>query len=149
MLQFNKSQATNTNAVWPDVEITSSVGSQIVLELTQSYDNSVSTIEADIINSPGVEGQQYLVFQISGSQVPSPSGQYTVNLYEGDLVPATWGETAQLWSVITNKWSDDTPVVVKTKLLSTERAYVSGSNEQNITQYVSSNEDGTYTTYNG
>lgn len=149
MLQFNKSQALNTNAIWPDVEITSSVGAQLVLEFTQSYDNSVTAAEGNVINNPGVNGQQYIVVQLTGSKVPSPSGQYEVNVYEGDLVEATWVETAQLWSAINTKWSSDDPVVIKTKFLTNERAYVSGSNEQNITQYVSSNEDGTYTTYNG
>ena len=34
-------------------------------------------------------------------------------------------------------------------LLYSDRAYVSGSNEVSITQYLSPNENGTYTTYNG
>jgi hypothetical protein len=37
---------------------------------------------------------------------------------------------------------------VKTTLLSTERAFVSGSNEYNITQYLLPVDGGKYTTYN-
>ena len=148
MLQFNKSQITNTNAVWPDVDITSSIGLQVVLEFTQSYDESVTLTEADIINNPGINGQQYIIFQISGSNVPTPSGQYTVNVWEGDIQPFIWGQVAITWGDIQAKWND-TEAVSKTKLLSTERAYVSGSNEQTIIQYVSPDENGTYTTYNG
>ena len=148
MLQFNKAQSTNTNAVWPDVEITSSIGSQVVLEFTQSYDKSTSITEADVLNNPGVDGQQYIVLQLTGSSVPSPSGQYTVNVWEGNLEPFIWGQVAITFGAITAKWSDAN-AVTKTRLLSTERAYVSGSNESQIIEYVSPNENGTYTTYNG
>jgi hypothetical protein len=34
-------------------------------------------------------------------------------------------------------------------LLYSDRAYISGSNESNIKQYVSPDENGTYITYNG
>ena len=149
MLQFNKSQNQNTNAIYPDVEVTSSVGSQVILQFTQSYDQSTTSVLGDVLNNPGTSGQQYIVVQLTGSLVPSPSGQYTVNTSEGTIVEATWTETAQLWTAIQTKWSDDDPIVLATRLLSTDRAYVSGSNEQNITQYVSPNENGTYITYNG
>jgi hypothetical protein len=35
------------------------------------------------------------------------------------------------------------------ELIYSDRAFISGSNEDSITQYVSPNENGTYTTYNG
>lgn len=149
MLQFNKSQNTNTNAVYPDVEITSSIGGPLILEFTQSYDQSVTAVEVDVLNNPGVDGQQYIVIQLTGSKVPTPSGQYIANLFEGSLVEPTWIETAELWSAIQTKWNNGDPIVVKTTQLGSDRAYVSGSNEQTIVQYVSPDENGTYTTYNG
>ena len=149
MLQFNKSQNQNTNAIYPDVEVTSSVGSQVILQFTQSYDQSTTSVLGDVLNNPGTSGQQYIVVQLTGSLVPSPSGQYTVNTSEGTIVEATWTETAQLWTAIQTKWIDADPIILPTRLLSTDRAYVSGSNEQTITQYVSPNENGTYITYNG
>ena len=149
MLQFNKSQNQNTNAIYPDVEVTSSVGNQVILQFTQSYDQSTTSVLGDVLNNPGTSGQQYIVVQLTGSKVPIPSGQYTVNTSEGTIVEATWTETAQLWTAIQTQWIDEDKVVIPTRLLSTDRAYVSGSNEQNITQYVSPNENGTYITYNG
>ena len=149
MLQFNKAQSTNTNAVWPDVEITSSIGPQLVVEFTQSYDNSLTSISANVLNSPGVEGQQYIVFQVDGVLVPNPSGQYDVNLFTlTGIQELTWEQASFFWSNANYLWANVADTT-KGQLLATERAYVSGSNEQSIKQYVSPDENGTYITYNG
>lgn len=148
MLQFNKSQATNTNAVWPDNELTASYTGDLVVDFSQSYDNSFTPAGGTIINNPGVNGQEYIVFQVTGSDVPSPSGQYNVNIYTGTIYDAIWGQVNTKWEAMSSKWSSNKGYNRDT-LLTTERAYVSGSNESQITQYVSPNENGTYTTYNG
>lgn len=152
MLQFNKSQETNTVAIWPDVAVTASIASgQVWLDFTQVYDNYTgsSGVVGDLLNSPGVNGVQYLVFSVSGSALPAYSGQYIVNIY--DLIEGAgliWGTTDILWTNANVTWANATANTAGS-LISTDRAYVSGSNEVTIVQYASPNEDGSYITYNG
>ena len=84
MLQLNRSQAINTNAVYPDV--TASVGTtSILLEFTQSYDYSKTTnVTASLANNPS-SINPWLVIQLTGSSVPTASGQYDVNIYQYSL----------------------------------------------------------------
>ena len=147
MIQLNKSQATNSNAVYPDNPLTASYTGDIVVELTQSYDQSATIAKGVLINSPG-PNVPALVFQIEGDEVPSPSGQYIANLYTGNVSDMLCGQADVEWDLTNAKWSDPRAALTD-YFLSQERAYVSGSNEEDITQYVSSNENGTYTTYNG
>ena len=151
MLQFNKAQTTNTNAIWPDVQVTASIESgEVYLDFTQVYDKSTTDeVIGTLLNNPGVNGVQYLVFSVPGASLPAYSGQYTVNIYELIAGAAikwieadfTWANASYLWSNV----SADT----RGNLISTDRAYLSGSNEVAIPEYSSPNETGTYTTYNG
>jgi hypothetical protein len=148
MLQFNKSLATNSNAVYPN--ITASVGTTVLLlDFEQAYDKSTTNnVQATLLNTVGPLNE-WLVFQITGSDVPAPSGQYNVSIYEGNAATPllTWGTQATLWTNTTNTWNGSSPIV-KGALLSTDRAFVSGSNEYTITQYLLPANGGTYTTYN-
>ena len=149
MLQFNKSEATNTNAVWIDTVNTSSgYYDNLVLVFSQSYDNSNGLIpDVTIVSLPN-QYRNWLVFSISGSDAPSPSGQYDFGLWTEAFVPAIWNQVATAWDSFNEKWEtagDNLPI----EFVYGDRAYVSGSNEQDIIQYVSSNENGTYITYNG
>lgn len=126
MLQFDRSQTINTNAVYPDTA--ASIGtSQVLLDFTQSYD--LSTVTGVVANLANVvsETNPWLVIQVSGSYIPNPSGQYIVNIYDFTVVGG---------------------VRIRGTLLSTERAYVIGNNEYSITQYLLPTNGGTYTTYN-
>jgi len=148
MLQFNKSLATNSNAVYPDVP--ASVGTTVLLlDFTQSYDKSTtSNVQATLINTVGPLNP-WLVFQLTGSSVPAPSGQYNVSIYEATPVSnlGTWGAQATLWVNTYNTWNGAASYT-KGNLLSTDRAFVSGSNGYNITEYLLPANGGTYTTYN-
>jgi hypothetical protein len=149
MLQLNRSQATNTNAVYPDV--TASVGTtSVLLEFTQSYDYSKTTgVTASLANTVGPLNP-WLVIQLTGSSVPTASGQYDVNIWTYTLSGGnlgTWIQTTSSFTSEQNRWGGGT-TPVKDVLLSTERAYVSGSNEYTITQYSLPTNGGTYTTYN-
>jgi hypothetical protein len=148
MLQFNKSLATNSNAVYPNV--TASVGTTVLLlDFEQAYDKSTTNnVQATMLNTVGPLNE-WLVFQITGSNVPAPSGQYNVSIYEATPVVSlgTWGAQATLWVNTANTWNGAASYV-KGTLLSTDRAFVSGSNEYTITQYLLPANGGTYTTYN-
>ena len=151
MLQFNKAQTTNTNAIWPDVQVTASIESgEVYLDFTQVYDKSTTDdVIGTLLNNPGVNGVQYLVFSVPGASLPAYSGQYIVNIYE--LIKGAalkWIEADFTWANANYLWSN-VSADTQGNLISTDRAYLSGSNEVAIPEYSSPNETGTYTTYNG
>lgn len=148
MLQFDKSQTTNTNAAYLEtVNTGSGYYDVLVMIYSQSYDNSSGSFSVTATSTP-TRYNSWLLFATSGSVVPSYSGQYDMKLYISEEVPAVWQTTAYQWEVYNERW-DDAYDDLPTTLLYSDRAYVSGSNESNITQYVSADENGTYTTYNG
>jgi hypothetical protein len=148
MLQFNKSETTNTNAVWLETVNTSSgYYDNLVMVLSQSYDRSSINFELVTYSAPN-QYRNWLVIQNSGSSVPIPSGQYDAGLYTGIFDDAVWDEVDVAFDAYDEKW-EDAGIFLPDTLIYSDRAYVSGSNETSITQYVSQNENGTYITYNG
>jgi hypothetical protein len=148
MLQFNKSLATNTNAVYLDtVNTGSGYYNDLVVAYSQSYDQSNGTFEVSLYSSP-TQYNNWLVFQNSGSLIPVPTGQYDVQLFTGLFTDAIWNQVATAWDSYDEVW-DTAGYLVPDTLLYSDRAWVSGSNNSSITQYVSPNENGTYITYNG
>ena len=152
MLQFNKSEATNKNAVYLETVNTGS-GYYNLLKVvySQSYDLSSGSFDVTATSVPNAY-RHWLVISNDGSVVPTPSGQYDIKIYtyESGSGDAVWGTFASTWTSVTDTWSTvgaDKDTLVD--LLYSDRAFVSGSNETSITQYVSSNENGTYVTYNG
>ena len=152
MLQFNKSLATNTNALYLDtVNTGSGYYDTLKVAYSQSYDNSNGTFDVTATSLP-TQYNNWILFSNSGSNVPTPSGQYDVALYTATdtTLPAIWGELATTWTAESDTWSDvGERTIVLVDLLYSDRAYISGSNETSITQYLSPNENGTYITYNG
>ena len=148
MLQFNHSAPVNSNAVYPNV--TASAGTtNLLLDFTQSYDLSTKgDVVANMINTTGPLNP-WLVFQVTGSSVPTASGQYNVDIYQYTQASTlgTWGTQNTIWVNTANTWAG-AGSFIKGALLSTERAFVSGSNEYDITQYLLPVDGGKYTTYN-
>ena len=148
MLQLNVSSATNSSAVYPDVAATPGI-TQVLLEFTQSYDYSTKdNVIATLINSPGPTNP-WLVFQVTGSTLPTASGQYNVNIWEFTSAPGVgiWGQITSSFTNTPGVWGG-TGTYIKSRLLSTDRAFVSGSNGVDITTYLLPTNGGTYTTYN-
>ena len=151
MLQLNVSSTANSSAVYPDA--TASLGTtQVLLDFTQSYDYSKKgDVIATLINTPNALNP-WLVFQVSGSTLPTASGQYDVNIWQftantGSL--GTWATQATQWLATNILWSGGSgSAYTKTRLLSTDRAFISGSNQVSTTTYLSPIDGGTYTTYN-
>jgi len=147
MLQFNKNQSTNTNAVYLD-SIPVSLGDNVEIVLSQSYDRSTDTFIANVISSP-TEYNNWLVFRNDGVDVPVPSGQYDAEVYTIAIGnPIKWGEATMSFADANFIWGLGDGVT-KVDLAYSDRAFVQGTNESTITQYVSPDENGTYTTYNG
>ena len=148
MLQFDKSKITNSNAAYIDTVNTSSgFYDQLVVVYSQSLDNSNGTIEVTAVSSP-TQYSHWLIIQNEGFNVPSPSGQYDVSIYTYDEVPAVWDLVAVAWDSYNEFW-DTAGAPGPKDFIYSDRAYISGSNESNIKQYVSPDENGTYITYNG
>jgi hypothetical protein len=148
MLQFDKSKITNSNAAYIDtVNTSSSYYDSLVVVYSQSLDNSNGTFDVTTVSSP-TQYTHWLIFQNSGSIVPSPSGQYNVDIYTKEEVAAIWNQVATPWDTFDEIW-DTAAQSLPITLLYSDRAYISGSNESNIKQYVSPDENGTYITYNG
>ena len=148
MLQFNKSQVSNSNVVYLNtVDTGSAYYNDLVVVYSQSYDNSNGVFKATLVSAP-TQYNQWLMFSTSGSSAPDYTGQYDVGIWTNAFVDAIWNEVAVAWDSYDEIWEtagEEGPDV----LLYSDRAWVSGSNESNITQYVSPNENGTYITYNG
>ena len=150
MLQFDKSQTYNSNAVWIDTPSTASgFYSPLQAVYSQSYDNSNGRFDLTTISSPN-RYRNWLVIRNTGASLPIPSGQYTVKIYRAtQTTNPTWEGTDQVWATTDEVWSTFGEGSVIGDPIYEDRAYISGSNETFITQYVSPNEIGTYTTYNG
>jgi len=150
MLQFSYNQQTNSNAIYPSPETASANLSSVILDFTSSYDKSTLLgAVATVLNTTG-RSNPWLVFSITGSSVPTASGQYDVNIYEYSAVQTlgTWIAQATKWDATSVKWNGTGGGATRTTKLATERAYVSGSNQADITSYLSPY-NGTYYTYNG
>jgi len=152
MLQFNKSEALNKNAVYLDsVNTSSGYYDDLKVVYSQSYDLSSGSFDVTPLSTPTAY-RNWLVIQNLGSVVPTPSGQYDIEIYTvtSGSGEAIWGTFASLWSAVTDTWGDVSGGDDELgDLLYSDRAYISGSNETSITQYVSPDELGQYVTYNG
>lgn len=142
MLKLNKSNPTQTLAI--HLNTTASIDA-LVLSYSQSYDLSNGNIEYFVDSIKG----QYYIGTISGSQIPANSGQYDISVYSGSFEDAVWSEVAIAFGAYEEKWSSAGIFNPAGDVLRTMRAWVSGSNDSSFTDYVSPNELGTYTTYNG
>jgi hypothetical protein len=146
MIQLNQSQAINTVALYPDsTYYTTSSLVAVKFSGSQDYDRFPTEFTSSIYsnNSP------WIVVQLTGSSVPNPSGQYTLQAYQ--LIStgsAIWNTDEDQWQMANTTW-DDAIFNKVGDLITTVRAFVSGSDVTPITQYVSPDEDGAYTTYIG
>ena len=151
MLQFNKSLATNTNALYLDtVNTGSGYYDSLALVYSQSYDQSNGQFVVTTTSTP-TQYNNWLIIQNGGVLAPDYTGQYDVEVWTvSGIIDAVWNQVATSWDSFDTTWANASEAAggLGDKIYS-DRAWVSGSNNVNITQYVSPNENGTYTTYNG
>ena len=77
MFQLSKGQAVNTIAFYPNVLPS---GSNVILQFTQSYSNTVTGSFSASVISNAVD-TPYVIAQFSGSSLPSASGQYDFKIF--------------------------------------------------------------------
>lgn len=142
MLKLDKSQTTNTIAL--HLATTASL-SEVAFVYSQSYDLSSGSFNGVVDSTKG----KYRIVSISGSSLPTPSGQYDINIYEASSgIPFTWAGANFAWNSNPYAWNNVATAGATGNLLRSVRAYISGSNETPITEYITTNELGAYITYN-
>jgi len=117
---------------------------QLFLEYSQDYDLSSGSMFMDVDSTKG----QYRVGTIASSYVPDYSGLYTIDIFEATQDTYIWDEVAIQWDALAVDWMDAGSGKIGDSLR-TIRGIVSGSNNPDSTTYLSPNELGKYTTYNG
>lgn len=150
MIQFDKSKEINTVTLYPESAsaYASSTSSVFIFSVTQSINQNTSSFTAELENTPSTLNPR-LTFNVSGSFLPDYSGQYQIALSEALLEEAqTWGGYAELWILADTKWSNAYGLS-GSRTIDHDRAWISGSDEPSFDKYISSNEQGYYTTYNG
>lgn len=141
MIQLDKSLSANTFAFYPDVEVSSSI-TELRVSYVQDYNNNSGTFDGTITSK-----KNWVVGQVSGSELPSPTGQYTLTINEliaGE--PLLWGTADIAFGLAETPWGEASAEALG-QLLAVERAFLQGDNNPTITRYTSPNETGTYTTY--
>ena len=157
MIRLNySSSGGDTNALFCNVQISAS---EVLYSLTSSYDQSRWELSGSIVSNKTQGGDWWILVSSSRDQAPTASGQYFADV--SPLIPTTqdaiWNQTALVWqdnnspiSILDYIWN----IFQKYKtgkadggFIDTERVWVSGSNDPAITDYVSSNENATFNTY--
>lgn len=168
MINLYKSGLTNTISVWPDEDpqYLDQPNQVFEITLTQDYDQSKTVLEGVLLNNPTLQTPR-LILQVSSSNVPEYTGLYTFELREAIRGKMTWGEYNTRWEDANVLWPDvtvdrsfllldgdrayvsgsDVPVFVSYTTSSTETIYGSGSIIPEPTQYITTNETGSYITY--
>jgi hypothetical protein len=145
MIQLSKNQSTNTVAFYPNIIPVS--GSNLLIEYTQSFNKNSGSFGGQIISNP--QNTPYVIAEIGGAGLPDATGQYILNSFETTRSgSAIWNLTIDQWQLAITPW-DDASGTILGEQISVDRAFISGSDVEPITQYVSPDEDAFYTTYLG
>lgn len=148
MLNIYSTRATGSIAIWPATGSTSNANFR--LKLTNDMNMNSSSFSLSLTGSAPNNLSEYYQFNyFSGSEgIPSASGLYTYALQDdqgtGQL---TWTQANQTYTAIQNVWSNVFTSSGIFEDIDTGRAFVFGTNDPEFTNYVTTNENGTYTTY--
>ena len=149
-LYYRSGSGNQSKAIWPETDSIyyNNPSGSFSLSYSQDLDRSSGSIDLTLLNTPDLVTPR-LVFSLANNKVPQFSGYYTVTLKENLTEDVrTWGAEAIEWQAADFTWASSTDVV-SSRQLDVDRAWVSGSDQPSFTQYVSADEDGTYTTYHG
>ena len=148
MIQFNTQQSNNSFTVYPE---SSSIyagdpSGSFSVTLTQDMDLSSGSFDVELINTP-TQYNSRLVFQVSGSSIqPRHTGQYTFQLFETTIQRLIWGTQHTLFGDTHITWGQGEAQTGR--LIDTDRVYLQGDNTPSFTTYTTTNESGSFTTYN-
>ena len=151
MLNLTTTQATGSVLVYPESASIYSNDPSVVYTGTavQDLDLSSGSFEMNLINTPNSISPGLVLQVYSGSGVPDRTGQYTFTLAEAVVGEHyKWGTTHFTWTNFHYLWSN-TKYQTPERVIATDRLYINGTNTPQFTDYISPNENGAFTTYNG
>ncbi len=153
MLQFDKNQTNNKNALYIDsVNTGSGYYDTLSMVYSQSYDLSNGYVQIFPLSTPN-QYRNYLVFDLLGASITAEdlkTGQYDIEIWTAaEATEGRWAFINVPWDNYDNTWETAGDPGRPISYITSDRAYIQGTNQSSVTQYVSSNEQGTYTTYNG
>lgn len=149
MINLYTAHPTSSFVIYPEDSYSEVPSGSFELNLTQDYDKSTSTVRGlKRLNTLTSNSTSHVVVleAYSGSGIPPNDGQYTAELQYGNIVRSKWGDTHFQFGSLHKLWSDVSTFSGST--VATDRAYVHGTNLQNITTYTGTDQTGQYTTYN-
>lgn len=146
MINLYTNVDTGSIAIWPATG--SNTGAVFTMEVTHDMDLVSSSFSLSLTNTPD-NLSEYYRFNYTGSVIPTASGQYTYNLRDNQGAgQLKWFEARQTFGASTYQWNNAFTASGVTQNIDTGRAFVFGTNDPTFTNYVSSNENGAYVTYN-
>jgi hypothetical protein len=147
MLQLSRNATTNSNTVW--IEASSFPSASIGLAFTSSYSGQTSTSFGTVVSRKLGYSGGWILFEIPGSQIPSDSGLYEVNIYNASVVAqATWGNYDKKWVDADVTFSDVSSNELEGNIVSSDLALISGSDYDPIVDY-NYRDQAIFTVYNG
>ena len=147
-LQYGTTSGLENKAFWGNQYFT---GSTLLFTLTSSFagPESSKTVYINQNNTNTTENNGWILFDISGSDVPANSGHYTANIYNRITGSAIVWETAtDIWNTIQQQWDEYSSAETAGELLATERVFVTGSDYDEQYKYEN-NELAFFNVYNG
>lgn len=147
-LQYGTTSSLENKAFWSNQYFT---GSTLLFTLTSSFagPESSKTVYINQNNTNTTENNGWILFDISGSDVPANSGHYTANIYNRITGSAIVWETAtDIWNTIQQQWDEYSSAETAGELLATERVFVTGSDYDEQYKYEN-NELAFFNVYNG
>ncbi len=158
MIRLNySSSGGETNALFCNTQISAS---EVLYSLTSSYDQSKWELSGSIVSNKTQGGSGWILVSSSKDLAPTASGQWFA-----DVSPFIQTTQDAIWNKTSLKWADNnaSPISIIDYIwnifqkfetgkadggfIDTERVWVSGSNDPAIKDYVSSNENATFNTY--
>ena len=147
-LQYGTTSSLENVAFWSNQYFT---GSTLLFSLTSSFAGPESSPTVYVIqnNTNLTENNGWILFNVSGSDVPPNSRHYTSNIYNRVTGSAVVWETAtDIWNTIQQQWDEYSAAESAGGLLATERVFVTGSDWDEQYKYQN-NELAFYNVYNG
>lgn len=175
MIQLQYSDTgSSTIAIWSDLQ-PPFTGSEMSFTLTSSFEGNYSSQNVVVSsNKSNAYNGGWILFNVSNSLIPTSSGHYTANIFEGvPEISKLWINTTETWNTITDTWlgygttaytwlgaPDNWNEVVQNWLeygegttsgrkITTERTFVSGSDYDEQFKYETQQELSYYSVYNG
>jgi len=137
---LDKSILINTIAWVPNNPV-SPLPDAIYFSGSSEYNQNLETLIGNVISTTTTP---YLIVQISSSYIPSASGWYLLNAYGADADLLTWETSDINWQDANYTWNS---AGLTNDSISILRIFVSGANNPQITEYISTNETGSFTNY--